>query len=58
VAAVLGSLYRWWSDPPPWMLGLGFALLWIIGASATYVLHRSFNAASGTDAVRLTPERT
>jgi hypothetical protein len=51
--AALGSLYQWWDDPPPWILIMGFALLWIVGAAATYLLHRSFDAAAGTEAVRL-----
>jgi hypothetical protein len=56
VAAALGSFYRRWNDPPHWMLIVGFGLLWIIGAAATVVLHRSFNAASGAEAVRLPNE--
>jgi hypothetical protein len=38
------------------MLVVGFGLLWVVGAAAIVVLYRSFNAASGEEAVRLPNE--
>lgn len=57
VAAAIANTYRWWDDSPHWVSIVGFALLWILGAVATYLLNRSFDAASGTDAVSL-PDTT
>ncbi len=48
VAAAFGVAYAWQNTAPEWDLILGFALLWILGALATFFLHRSFNRSSGT----------
>jgi hypothetical protein len=46
VTVALLASYRWWTQRPSWLLMLGFALLWILGAALTYVLDRSFYRAS------------
>jgi hypothetical protein len=48
LTGALAAAYKWWNETPDWGLILGFALLWILGAMATYCLHRSFNRSSGT----------
>jgi hypothetical protein len=48
VAAVFAVAYVWRDEAPDWYLILGFALLWALGALATYFLHRSFNRSSST----------
>ena len=48
VTAALAAAYNWRDNAPEWGLILGFALLWILGALATYALHRSFNRSSRT----------
>ena len=48
LTAALAAAYIWRDKAPAWGLILGFALLWILGALGTYVLHRSFNRAAGT----------
>jgi hypothetical protein len=47
VIAALAAAYSWRDGAPAWGLILGFALLWILGALATYFLHESFNRSSG-----------
>lgn len=47
LSAALGAAYTWWNKAPGWGLILGFALLWVLGALATYFLHMSFNRSSG-----------
>lgn len=46
VAAALAAAYTWRDETPGWGLILGFALLWVLGALATYFLHRSFDRSS------------
>lgn len=46
LAAPLAAAYSWRDNAPAWGLILGFALLWILGALATYSLHRSFNRSA------------
>jgi len=46
-AAALAAAYTWRDETPGWGLILGFALLWVLGALATYFLHRSFDRSSG-----------
>jgi hypothetical protein len=46
LAAALAAAYAWREKVPAWGLILGFALLWIIGALATYFLHRSFDRSA------------
>jgi hypothetical protein len=48
VTATLAAAYSWRDKAPEWGLILGFALLWILGALATFFLHGSFNRSSGT----------
>lgn len=48
LTAALAATYSWRDKAPAWGLILGFALLWILGALATYFLHRSFNRSAGT----------
>jgi hypothetical protein len=43
LAAAFAAAYAWRDRVPAWGLILGFALLWILGALATYFLHRLFN---------------
>jgi len=43
LTAALAAAYTWRDKSPGWGLILGFALLWILGALATYVLDRSFH---------------
>lgn len=43
LAAAFAAVYVWRDKTPEWYLILGFALLWALGALATYSLHRSFN---------------
>ncbi len=47
LAAALVAAYTWRDEAPGWGLILGFALLWILGALASYFLHRSFDRSSG-----------
>lgn len=47
VIAGLAGAYSWRDRAPAWGLILGFALLWVLGALATYFLHESFNRSSG-----------
>ena len=47
LAAPLAAAYSWRGNAPAWGLVLGFALLWTLGALATYFLHRSFNRSAG-----------
>jgi hypothetical protein len=44
--AALAAAYSWRTTAPGGWLILGFASLWILGALATYFLHRSFNSSS------------
>ena len=46
LTAALAAAYSWRNQAPAWGLILGFALLWILGALCTYVLHRSFDRSS------------
>ena len=46
VAAALLAVYRWVVASSSLALMTGFTLMWILGASLTYVLHRSFNHSS------------
>ncbi len=46
LTAALATAYAWRDTAPSWGLILGFALLWVLGALATYSLHRSFNHSS------------
>lgn len=46
VAAAIGVAYDWRLSSPQWYLILGFALLWALGALATFFLHSSFNRSS------------
>jgi hypothetical protein len=48
LAAAFGVAYAWRNKPPEWIFILGFALLWILGALATYFLHGSFVRSSDT----------
>jgi hypothetical protein len=48
LTAALAAAYNWRDNAPAWGLILGFALLWILGALGTYVLHGSFNRSAGT----------
>jgi hypothetical protein len=48
LTAALAAAYAWRDTAPGWGLILGFALLWVLGALATYSLHRSFNHSSRT----------
>jgi hypothetical protein len=48
VAAAFAVGYAWRDKAPEWVLILGFALLWTLGALATYFLHKSFNRSSST----------
>jgi hypothetical protein len=50
-AAPLAAVYRWSERHPRWELTLGFALLWAVGMTTTYLLHRNFDLSSGADAV-------
>jgi hypothetical protein len=43
LTAALAAAYTWRDKAPGWGLILGFALLWILGALATYFLDRSFD---------------
>jgi hypothetical protein len=45
LAAAFAAAYAWRGKVPAWGLILGFALLWILGAIATYFLHRGFNSS-------------
>lgn len=45
-AAPFAIAYAWRDQAPAWALVLGFAVLWMIGALATYFLHDSFNSSS------------
>ena len=47
LTAALAAAYSWRDKAPAWGLILGFALLWILGALCTYILHRSFNRSAG-----------
>jgi hypothetical protein len=47
LTAALAAAYSWRDKAPGWGLILGFAVLWILGALATYFLHRSFNRSAG-----------
>lgn len=47
IAAPFAASYTWREHAPPWYLVLGFALLWLLGAVATCLLHKSFNQSSG-----------
>lgn len=46
--SILAAAYAWRDNAPQWYLILGFALLWSLGATATSLLHISFDRASGT----------
>ena len=46
-AAALAAAYTWRDETPGWGLILGFALLWVLGALATYFQHTSFDRSSG-----------
>jgi hypothetical protein len=46
--ALLAAAYTWRDKAPGWGLILGFALLWVLGALASYFLHRSFDRSSGS----------
>jgi hypothetical protein len=48
VAAALSGMYMWLPNPPKLTLSGGFALMWILGAAVTYLLHRSFDRSAGT----------
>ena len=50
LAAAFAAAYVWRDKVPAWGLILGFVLLWILGAIATYFLHRSFNRSRGSEA--------
>lgn len=46
LAAAAAAGYAWWDRTPAWGLIFGFALLWILGALATFFLDGSFQARS------------
>jgi hypothetical protein len=48
VGSGLAAAYAWRSMSPQWYLVLGFALLWILGATTTYLLHKSFEQSSSS----------
>jgi hypothetical protein len=48
VVTALAAAYARRNKVPEWYLVLGFALLWVLGAIATYLLDRSFDQSSGT----------
>jgi hypothetical protein len=48
VAAALSGVYVWWARPPQWALVVGFALMWCLGAFATFLLHQSFDRSANT----------
>lgn len=48
LAAAALAVLTWRNKIPSWYLVLGFAVLWVLGALATWFLHRSFNRASRT----------
>lgn len=45
-AGAVSAAYRWWADPPGWMLIVGFAVMWAIGAFVTVILHGSFERSA------------
>jgi hypothetical protein len=48
LTGALAAAYNWWDVTHGWGMILGFVLLWILGAMATYFLHKSFNGSAGT----------
>ncbi|WP_328846887.1 hypothetical protein [Streptomyces sp. NBC_00258] len=46
-AATLSAAYKWWTIHPEWILIFGFVAMWIIGVLAIFLLHQSFERASG-----------
>jgi IPT/TIG domain len=55
LAAVFAAAYAWRDKAPAWDLILGFALLWILGALATYRLDRLFNETSAPTVTEISP---
>lgn len=49
-AAAFAAAYAWRNGAPEWYLILGFALLWALGALATYFLHRYADILVAKDA--------
>jgi hypothetical protein len=48
VAVPFSAAHIWWTKPPNWSLILGFAMIWTLGAAATWLLHRAFNRSQNT----------
>ena len=43
IAVLFSAARAWWNQPPHWSLILGFAVLWILGATAAWLIHQAFN---------------
>jgi len=47
-AAAVSAAYSWWTNAPHWVLTTAYVLLWALGVTVTYLLHRSFERSSST----------